>query len=110
MVSESDALSGGHEDKEDREVNESAALSKGCEDDGCEDKKGREVSESANFNKGHGTQDDFLETVEVEEADASGSAGLCRGNGAHCVDFPCTETLSGLVMVMGNWGLTLLQQ
>jgi len=107
VASESDALSGGCKDKEDREVNKSAALSKGCEDDGHKDEKGREVSESANLNEGRGTQDDFLGAVKVEEADASRSAGLCGGNRAHCVDFPCAETLLGLVMVMGNWGLTL---
>lgn len=109
MASESDALSGGREDEEDREVNESAALSKGREDDGREDEEGREASESANLNEGRGTRDDFLEAVEVEEADASESASLCGGNGARCVDFPCAETLLGLVIVMGigESGLTL---
>jgi len=107
VASESDALSGGCENEEDREVNKSAALSKSHEDDGHEDEEGREVSKSANLNEGCGTRDDFLGAVEVEEADASGLAGLCRDNGAHCIDFPCTETLLGLVMVMGNWGLTL---
>ena len=55
MAGESDALSGGREDEEDREVNESAAWSKGHEDDGHEDEEGREASKSANLNKGHGT-------------------------------------------------------
>ncbi len=119
-ASESDTLSGGHEDEEDREANESAALSKGRGDeerevresaalsegfkDGHEDEEEREASESTTLNEGCGTQDDFLEAVKEAE-----SAGLCRGTRAH-VEFPCVGSLLGLIMVMGDWGLTLQQQ
>src|SRR5258708_21413861 len=84
-VSESDTLSEDCEDEEDREVNESAALSKGHRNNerevresaalsegfknGCEDEKEREVSESATLNEGCGTRDDFLDAVKEAEID-----------------------------------------
>jgi hypothetical protein len=119
-ASESDALSKGREDEEEREANESAALSKGRGDeerearesaassegfkDGREDEEEREVSESATLNEGRETRDDFL--VLAKEAE---STGLCGGTRAR-VDFPCAGSLLGLIIVMGDWGLTLRRQ
>lgn len=115
-ANESAALSGGRDDEEEREANESAALSggrdeergareaaasgEGFEDGRChEDEEERDASESATLNEGRGTRLDFLETAE--KADAGESAGLCGAR----VDFPCAESLLGLMIVMGEWGL-----
>ena len=93
-MSESAALSKGRGDEE------SAASSEGFKD-GREDEEEREASESTTLYEGRGTRDDFLEEAE--------SAGLCRATGVR-VDFPCAGPLVGLIIVMGDWVLTLRRQ